>query len=315
LALALPLPLAWLPATRREAVAAVPMDRFGRGGVGLLLHGAAPGAIKSARGGNVVAAVLEEGTARGAATKKHLGAVGYEDITLEVGLALDRSFYDWIGASWRGTPTRKSGTVVSYDQNLSAQSSREFTNALISETTCPTLSAQSKDAGLLTVKLSPERVKDVAGAVKSAGLASKDARGWIASNFRLELDGLDCSRVSKIDSFSVKQAVTSSAAGAARELAKEPAKLSFGDLKVTLARAGSDSWRSWHDDFVVAGKSSEQNEKSGRIVLLGPSLKEELAEIKLFNVGIYALRNDAGQGLGELEAALYVERMEFTVKR
>ncbi|MET0411145.1 MAG: phage tail protein [Polyangiaceae bacterium] len=319
-ALALLLPLAWLTATRGEAVAAVSKVRSYGGTVSLQLDGASVGTVRSAAGGDVVGSVIEHRDGADLRAKKQLGATAAEDIVLEVGLGLERSLYDWIAVSWTGKPARKSGALVVLDANLQARSAREFDNALISETTFPALDGASKEAGLLRVVLSPERVRTTTGSAAKSNVTSK-SKAWLVSNFRLELDGLDCKRVAKIDSFTVKQTVATSAVGSARELSKEPGRLSFGDLKITLAEAGGDSWRTWHDDFVVRGNNADKNEKSGRIVLLGPDLKEELAEIKLGNAGIYALRATGGGGGGssetiaQLEAELYVERMELSIKR
>lgn len=316
-AFALLLPLAWLTATRGEAVAAVSKRSYGTN-VSLQLDGAPVGFVKSASGGDVVGTVVEERAAGGQVSKKHLGAAAYEDIVIEVGLGLDKSFYDWIAGSWTGKVARKSGALVISDANLQGQSAREFDHAWISETTFPTLSASGKETGLLRVVLSPERVRTAKGSASKPSVGTKE-KAWIASNFRLELDGLDCKRVSKIDSFTVKQGAVGATVGAQREVAKEPGKLSFGDLKITLSEAGADTWRQWHEDFVVRGNNGEKNEKNGRIVLLGADMKDELAEVKLSNAGIYALRsgeaNASSEAQPQLEASLYVERMELAIKR
>lgn len=319
-ALALLAPLAWLTATRGEAVAAINAARTSSGPVSLQLDGAAVGSVKSASGGDIVGSVVEERSAAGQGPKKRLGATAYEDIVLEVGLGLERPLYDWIAASWTGQVARKSGALVSHDTSMQAQGSREFDNALISEVTFPALNAAAgKEAGVLRIVLSPERVRSVPGSgSKASGVAGKE-KAWVASNFRLELDGLDCKRVAAIESFSVKQTVAASTVGAGREVSKEPGKLSFGDLKISLSLAGAETWRKWHDDFVVRGKNDDKSEKNGRIVLLGANLKDELAEVKLLNAGIYALREGVAEGnretLAQLEASLYVERMELSVKR
>jgi hypothetical protein len=316
-AFALLLPLGWLTATRSEAVAAVSKARSYAGAVSLQLDGATVGAVKSASGGDLVGTVVEDRLGPNQPPKKRLGATAHEDIVVEVGLGLERPLYDWIAASWTGKVARKSGALVSHDANMQAQVTREFDNALISETTFPTLSASSKETGTLRLVLSPERVRTTAGGASKPSLGSK-VKAWQVSNFRLELDGIDCKRVVAIESFTVKQTVASSTVGSARETTKEPGKLSFGDLEITLSEAGSETWRKWHDDFVVRGNNADKAEKSGRIVLLAANLKDELAEIKLSNVGIFALRDApreaSSEALAQLEAELYVERMELSVK-
>ena len=53
---------------------------------------------------------------------------------------------------------------------------------------------------------------------------------FLPSNFRLEIDGLDCTKVSKIDSFTVKQPIQTDDIGDKRDYKKEPGKLEFPNL-------------------------------------------------------------------------------------
>ena len=84
---------------------------------------------------------------------------------------------------------------------------------------------------------------------------------------------------------------------------------------MTLAETTAATWDSWFEDFVVEGKNDDSKEKSGAIVFLSPNLKDEVLRVKLFNVGIFALRRPARQAHDEsirrVVADLYVERMEL----
>jgi hypothetical protein len=312
-ALALVLPAAWLVLPRSEAGAAVTRERLVPSATALVIDKTNVGTLRSAAGGSAVGTVVTEGMGPENTVKKHVGAVGYEPLELELDLSLDRSLYDWIGAAWAGKAQPKSGALSTLDAR-GAGLTREFHNALISETIVPALDASSKEPAFITLILAPERVSSVAssGAKVAAG-ASKGAKSWLASNFKLEIDGLDCSRVSRVEGLHFQQALTSSP-GTGRDPGKRGGSIELGNLRVTLSEAGADSWRNWHEDFVVKGNSSDKSERSGRVLLLAANLKDELARIELANLGIVALRpRPSAAGAGQLEAELYVERMGFAL--
>jgi hypothetical protein len=65
---------------------------------------------------------------------------------------------------------------------------------------------------------------------------------------------------------------------------------------------------------VVKGNAGDKSERSGRLLLLVPNLKDELARIESSNLGIIALRPRASSaGASQLEAELYVERLALPV--
>lgn len=306
------LPAAWLALQRSEASAAVTRDRLVPSATLLVVDKTTVGTLRSAAGGSAVGTVVTQSLGAEGAVKKHIGSVAYEDLELEVDLSLDRSLYDWIGATWAGKAPRKSGALSAIDASGNAKSTREFHNALISETIFPALDASSKEPAFLTLLLAPERVSTVASSGGKAPGGSAKGKAWLASNFRLEIDGLDTSRVSRIEGLHFKQTLASS--GNAREPGKQAAGIQLENLRITLAEAGADSWRSWHEDFVIKGNSGDKSERSGRVLLLAANLKDELARIELSNLGLIALRPRASaSGPSQLEAELYVERMGFTV--
>ena len=295
----------------RDAAAALARSYGGVGGVVLLLGGAPAGNVRAAAGGSAVGVVTSEAVGAGSA-KKHITGVEYEPIELEVDLSLDRSFYDWVNAAWKGTSQPRSGSLLLLDHNRSAKQSRDFQNAVIIETTLSACDASSKAPGTLTLALAPERVTSAPASAKASLPSAGRAKAWIASNFRLEIDGLDTARVSRVSPVHVK--ATLAANVGARDRAPHVAKLEIDNLQVRLSESGAESWRQWHDDFVVKGNASDKNERSGRLVLLGPNLKDELAEVRLHNLGIIALRSLDEGSVSQLEAELYVERLELALE-
>jgi len=290
------------------------------------LDGVKCGFIKSAEGGSITADVIEETPTQGGFTKKHIGNPKYEDIALQLGFSNDKAIYEWITASWKLSHQRKNGSVVTADFRHRPVSERQFFNALITEVTVPTLDASDTDPGFLTLKLTPEftRTLKAGGSLPSP----VPARAWRPANFRLVIDGVDTSRVSKIDSFTIKQQIIDDPIGETRDPQKQPGKLEFPNLKITFAESSAQSWLDWLEDFVVKGNSGDDREKGGRIEFLSPNLQTVLGTITLVNVGIVtvgpakAARNpcqsgcpadpdDVRDAIGKMQAVLYVERMEF----
>ena len=279
------------------------------------LDGVKCGFVKAVEGGGISAEVIEEKVGPDYFTKKHIGQPKYEDITLTLGFEMMQDVYDWIAASWKQNYARKDGSLVATDANLQAKSAREFYHALISEVTIPALDAASKDAAYLSLRFSPEYTRTVKAAGKLIAPKPAAQKKFVPSNFRLEIDELDCTKVSKIDSFTVKQTVATDDIGDGRDIAKEPGKLDFPNLRITIAEAGAATWDAWFEDFVIKGDNDESKEKRGRIVFLTVDRKQELGRIELFNLGIFGLRHQAaaGDAVPRVVADLYCERMELQI--
>ena len=279
------------------------------------LQGVKCGFLKAVDGGAISAEVIEEKVGPDFFVKKHIGQPKYEDIELTIGFEMVQDVYDWIAASWKMNYVRKDGSIVATDANLQARSERQFYHALITEVTIPALDGAAKDPAFLTVKFAPEYTREVKAAGKLIVPKPVAQKRFLPSNFRLEIDGLDCTKVSKIDSFTVKQTVVTDDIGDARDYQKEPGKLEFPNLRITLAEAGAQTWVDWFQDFVIKGDNDESKEKGGGIVFLTPDRKQELGRIELHNLGIFSLRHQApaGEAVARVVAELYCERMELLI--
>jgi hypothetical protein len=117
----------------------------------------------------------------------------------------------------------------------------------------------------------------------------------------------------------VKQVVVTNDVGEVRHFEKEPAKLEFSNLQISLAEAGAQTWTDWFDDFVVKGNADSTKERKGRLAFLSPNLKTTLAEIAFFNLGIFRLAREpqsaGAETVSRLRADLYCERMEFSTPK
>jgi phage tail-like protein len=313
-----------------KATAATVKRAYVAGNFALSLDGGKNiGMLKSAQGGQIYAEPVAEPSEGSLYAKKHIGNVKYSDITMQVGLSMPDAFYQWIADSWTFGPQRKNGAVIAADFNLNAVKELDFTNALIQETTIPALDAGAKDAAYLVLKLTPESTHPVKASGKIAVSTSKQQKQWAASNFKLELGKIDATRVSKIDSFTIKQTMAAPTTDlgdvtfpeqalvvSVPPYNLEPGKIDFPNLRVTVAEAYAQTWIDWYEDFVRKGNNSDDYEKSGSIKFLAQDMTTELARVDLFGVGIFNLTDerplDAGANtISRLVAELYVERMAF----
>jgi hypothetical protein len=283
----------------------------------LTLNGVKTGVIKSVDGGGISAEVINEPQGPNYFTKKRIGQPKYEDFAIQVGFSNGKQLYDWIQQTWNMARPRVSGSIISADYNWDAKSERQFTNALLTETTIPAMDGTSKEPAYITLKFAPEFIRSVKASGKLTA-EKMEQKIFLPSNFRLQIDGLDCSRVNKIESFTVKQGVAGKNIGSARDSQKEPGKLEFPNLKITMAEVAAQSFIDWHENFVIKGNNDASKEKKGSLTFLSPNRQTELAKIEFSNIGIFRIQPDKAQAnadqIKRLTVELYVEQMTFQYK-
>jgi hypothetical protein len=291
----------------------MPVRSYVAGHFMLELDGVKCGFVKSIDGGALTAEVVTEALGSSPFSKKHIGRISYTPFVVQSGLAMANPVRDWINASLTGKAIEKSGAIILADHNLMAVSQREFSRALITEVGFPALDGASKDAAYFTLKFAPEHTRTTKASGKVVGPAKTEQKLWLPSNFRLAVDGLDCSRVSRVGAITIKQAIATGDIGEARDYIKVPGRIEIPNLTVTLAEAAAQSWLDWFEDFVVKGNNDESREKNGSIALLAADLTEELMRIDLFNVGIFSIGPDKAEAnadqIATVTAHLYCERM------
>jgi hypothetical protein len=276
----------------------------------LELDGAAAGFLRSVEGGAVTADVVT-----GPGGDKHLGQVRYEELALQCDLSLGKAFYAWLGDTLAGKPVRHDVTVVTVDATGKSVARRECSQGVVAEIGLPALDGASKEPASLTVKVAPESTRDGKGTGAKPTLpAAKARKQWLSSSFTLDVDGLDCKKVAKIDAFAIRQMVRRDEVGVRRRPARETAQLEIPNLRITLAAAGGETWRTWFDDFVLKGSGAE---REGLITFLAPDRKTPLGTVVLHNLGIFRLepvpQTAGSEGVARLRADLYCERMELTI--
>jgi len=199
--------------------------------------------------------------------KGHVKEHHFRDIALEVGAGMSPAVYDWVASAWQGKYRLATGAVLAGKSSLEIVARREFSGTL-SETTLPALDAASKEPAYLAFKIQLEDSRLVAGPGGSGSKVSATGpKPWTRNNFRLEIPGLDCSHVRKIDAMTVTST---------RD------RIDFPHITLTLSE-GSDSWRAWFQS-VVAGGDDDKLEKNGELVFLAPDMATELGRVHLFKL-------------------------------
>lgn len=198
---------------------------FGSGQHVLTVGGAKAGYAKSVSGGDIFAPMIDEAAGPGGIAKRHIGPPRFDELTLQLDFDMSDAEVDLIAGMWKNDLKRIDGSITDLDSQMQARSERQFVHALVTETAFPTMGGGEKSAGFITVKLAPERIQRVKPDGKVSVESSKGMqKAWIVSNFLLEIDGLDCKQVTRIDSFSVKRTLPASGIGEVRDYLKEPGK-------------------------------------------------------------------------------------------
>ena len=278
------------------------------------LDGVKCGFLKSIDGGAITAEVITEAVGPTYFAKKHIGGPKYEDFTMQIGFSMSKAVYDWIAASWAMNYQRKNGSIVACDYKLDAKSRRDFFNALITETGIPACDGSSKEPAYLTVKYAPEYTRYVKASGKASGeLGKSEQKLWLPQNFKLTIDGLDCTKVAKIDAFTVKQTAVTDDIGDARDYLKEPGKLEIPNLKITLSEVTAQTWYDYHENFVIKGNNDEGAEKGGTLEFLSPNRQDTLLTITFMNLGIFKITTDKSEANADqvkrVSAEFYCEQM------
>ena len=286
------------------------------GGPVLELEGVSAGSLQSFAGGDATADVISEEVGADRIAHKHLGSPKYEDISITCGAGMANSFYDWLQQTLDRNVTRKNGAIVTYDFSGNEISRLSFFNALLTEIGLPLLDASSNDLATISIKITPESTTRSAGNSKIKQ-SSPNRKKWLISNFRLQVDGLDFLRTSRIEAITVNQSLVRKSIGERRDSQVEPAYLVVPDLVVTLVDEGpkNAALYDWYKSFVINGKNGPDQEKNGTLEYLSSDLTTALFTLNLKQLGIFRmapLTGTASQSIPRIQTRMYCEQMLFS---
>jgi hypothetical protein len=290
-----------------EGVASALPRGYGALKLALQLGDSPPSLLRSVEGGDATADVIERKSEE-CFRQKMLGDKRYAEIALACGTGLSRDFYEWIAGSFDNCLERpaRSGAIINADYTYNEFSRLTFHEALITEFGMPATEGGSKESAYMTLKFAPastERKKGDAKLTLCGG--TKAQKQWLSANFRLNIDGLDCKKVTKVEAITVKWAT-------GKGIRNEISNLVVSMAEGTVQDSG---FRRWYEDFVVQGNNTVENEKGGFLEYLSPSLKEAYFTLKFRGLGIFKLapdKVDAGsEALLRVTAEMYCNGLEF----
>jgi hypothetical protein len=287
------------------------------GNFALELDGAPAGFVSGVDGGFAAGSVVEElTTSPEYFVKKHLeDPPGYQDITLEFGLGMSPTFFQWMRDALNGIPTRKNGALVALDFQLKIVRRLNFVNAQITRITFPRLDGVSKEPAKIRITLTPESTNVAAGGGTWKGSTSKQ-KVWVASNFKLGIPTVNSTKISAVESIDIDLPHTPAIEICPSECDQRFAKINFPNLEVVMAETTSADWAAWHQSFVIAGQHNDSDEKSGTLDFLDGTQKNVLFSLTFTGLGIISVANEpvgaSGDAIARVRATMYVEQITMT---
>lgn len=273
--------------------------------------------IKSVEGGAVKSEVITENVGPDDLSFRHTSTLSFEPFTINVAMAASKPFLKWIKDSWSRKFQRRTGSIVHADFNLNSHLEQKFLDALISEVVFPTLEAKSKEPAYLSIKMQPEKLtlEKASGKIRGTESAGVKAKMWNPSMFRMNIDGIDCSKIRKIESITVKQKITQLYFGTSRAPELEPTGIEFPNITVTLAASYANDFVTWHRNFVVDGAKDTEQIKSGYLEFLDPQGSGTIFTINMDGIGIHNLSIEKSEAnseeLKQVKVELFVDYMEL----
>ena len=270
--------------------------------------------VRSIEGGGLKAEVMTHQIGGTYERWRQLGKPKFEDIKLQIGTAMSEPFFKWIADFFKGQIERKNGAIVAGDFDYKERARREFSEALITELTIPKFDANDKSTVYMNVTLAVEDILYKKGEGKQLnGVGNPDAqKAWKACNFHFRLDGFDCSRATKVDSFTIKQTLVEYHSGGRRTAVKTPGPIDFPQLSFYLPEVDAkplvDHFKKRGIDGEVPGRLHGQIETFG-------NAQDVKFTLEFFNADILNIQPDksdsTSEELKQVKVDLYIERMQF----
>jgi phage tail-like protein len=282
------------------------------------------GLFRSIEGGGVRADVMTYQNGANYDRWRQLGKPKFEDIKLQVGMSMSEPFYLWLADFMKGVPTRKNGAIVAADFYYNERARRDFKEGMIKELTFPKLDGSDKNAAYMVVALAVEEIVFLKGTGKKldAPTGFDKQKLWTACNFRFQLDDYvdACSRVTKVDSFTVKQNVAEYHAGGRKGAIKTPTAVEFPNIVFYVPEADAQPFFDHMAKRVGFGGHGNGQVRPG--AAMNGSLETfDNAGKTLFTlaykgadiISVTPEKSDAGsEEIKQVKVELYTESMEFS---
>ena len=294
------------------------------------LDGTKVGVLKSIEGGAVkteVATYQLNGGPAPFARYRQLAKPKFDDIKLQAGMAVSASFFEWIANFINGKPSRKNGAIIAGDFYYRERARQDFTAALIKEFTFPKLDANDKGPAYMTVTLAVENITykttpQGSGPVMQDLDNTVNQKSWKACNFRFAIQGADgiadaCRRVTKIDSFTVKQNIVEYHSGGTLAPSKTPTVVDTPNLAFYVPEADAKPFfeaLTKKNQLAIKNNVPQKSPLHGSLTVLDNSLKE-VFELQFTGADVFSITTDRSDSSTEeikmVKVEIYTEGLTF----
>ncbi len=276
------------------------------------------GFFRSVEGGGVKADILTYNMGANADQWRQLGKPRYDDIKMQVGMSMSKTFYDWIAHFFAGKVDRKNGAILAGDFHYKERARREMTNVLISEVTIPKFDASDRSPCYMGVTLVPEKVRFVPGTgmALSPNVSASSQKLWTPNHFEFVFGSFKQAlmRTTKIESFTIKQQILEYRSGESRDAVRVPGRVVFPNLTFFIPEADARPLMDHLKARIIDGVPPSSDRLEGAITATDAD-NSPLCTISLFGIDIASIGPDksdsTSQEIKQVKVELTVERMAF----
>ena len=263
--------------------------------------------VSAVQGGSAVGVVAVAPGSEGKVDKRLTG-VKYDDISMSLPLA---NVPTAIREVLAGKRANISGGVEYADHAYKGERRMSFQNAVVSSIRFPALDAGSKDSPVLQLVLAPENTREESMTSDLKGVLSSKAKRASSSNFKVTIPDVITNRVSAVSAIEVRAKGKGSPGGQERAAARETSSYDISNITLSVSAVDLKSWQEWHEKSISEGGSKQ--EKTMRLELLEPNMKEALLTLDFSGVGIIAVRHQkvepGSEKVPRFDVELYAEQL------
>jgi hypothetical protein len=234
-----------------------------------------------------------------------VGPTQFADVEAKVSMDAHPVVHRWIRDAWFGNPERDKVALDSANPDGSNPRTLELSKARIRAVELPALDSASLDRHHLTLRIAPRGVREIRNQPQPQ--AERLERDFLARNFSVSVDGIDCSGVMAVDSCLIHTQFPEAGGG-------KRGTLIFPDIFLHVDAEKADPFREWFEDFIIQGNNDDDREREGEIRYLDPMMSDALAILQIKHLGIYRIAEEPPRSTGPrtVKVSLYCERMELS---
>ncbi len=282
------------------------------------IDGTPAGYVQSFEGGNMVAELYAHKAGGANFQKKHVTTRKWTPVKVRTGIGMSKGLYEWMQAAFDMGVLYKNGAVTVCDFNYKAQRRMDALNMLMTKVTFPTLDGSSSQGGYFDIEMQPEQCRWIKeGGQTIVGELGEKQKAWHTANWRLDMAGLPCARVAKIEGLSWECKTKPGEIGDAIEYTNHPVATTVSDFSLEISLADLEPWAAKAKAWFVDGQCLEGDEMTATVTLLAPDRSTSLGTLELLNVGFKEFEANPkieaeSDKIARFKVKLYAERCKFT---